>query len=138
MEIKRILLASGMGLLLILAGTGAFAWLILQRVIDITHLDLMAAAVLIFGSGGTALLSGAGEGSGKRTLLSEGVLVLLLLGLNLVLFDGSLTGVLPCVVLMGGTAGGICLLRMGKTGKNVSKSRRKKRAVVMLNKKSRR
>ena len=137
-NIKGAMLAAAGGMLVILAMTGIFSWMILKQILDLAHIDLMAAAVLITGSGTAAYSCGRGEGRIKRILGAELGIVISLAVLNLALFDGEISGLLPGVFLISGTAGAVMLTRLGKhSGQNRNIGRRKHR-IGKLNKKYRR
>lgn len=134
----RVLFAACVGIVVILAMAGMFAWLIRNETLDVCHMDLMAAGVLIAGSGAAAMCSGRGEGSLKRMASSELGVILFLGLLNLLLFDGQISGLIPCVILIFGTAGAVFLALLGTGLKTGRKYRHKRRQMGMLNKKYRR
>ena len=134
-DMKRIGFAVAAGILATLGVAGLFGWIQLRQWVDMAHLDLMASGVLIVGSGITALSCGVGEGSVKRTVLSETGLILFLMLINLGLFEGELNGLIPCVIVIAGTAGAVMLIHMGKGPAGGKKTRRRRRQIGMLNKK---
>lgn len=136
--IKRGMISAMIGILVILAATGLFGWMIRNEVLDIKHMDLMAAGVLILGSGAAAMCCGKGEGRIGRTAAAEIALVLILGMMNLLLYDGILNRLLPCVLLIAGTAGAVLLTGHRKTAGSYGKGRHKKTAISKLNKKYRR
>lgn len=137
-EIRRGLIGAALGILASLSAAGTFAWMLLRQLLDMEHMDMMAAGILILGSGAAALFCGAGEGRGRRALIAEGGLIVFLGLLNLALFDGALEGVVPCLLLIGGTAGAVLLLTGRKHTKTGRKRRQKKAPGSKLNKNRRR
>ena len=138
MDIKRAMFASVLGLLMLLCLTGLFAWMIQNEILDISRMDLAAAGILIAASGMTALAAGRGEGRIRRTAMAEGGLVLILGVVNLLLFDGDLGGMIPCVLLIAGTAAAALLATAGKQKRTYGKHGIKNRSMGKLNKKYRR
>ena len=135
-EIRRILFAVVVGILVILGMTGLFAWLVLRETIDMIHMDLMTAGILIAGSGSSAMACGRGEGSAGRIVCAECGQVLFLCLVNLAVYDGMFfEGLFPCVLVIGGTAGAVVLARAGKHPQRYRGSRTSKRAMGKLNKK---
>lgn len=128
-EIRRGLIGAALGILASLSAAGTFAWMLLRQLWDMEYMDMMAAGILILGSGAAALFCGAGEGRGRRTLIAEGGLIVFLGLLNLALFDGALEGVIPCLLLIGGTAGAV-LLVAGHKHTKTGRMRRQKKARV--------
>lgn len=137
-DFGRGLIGAALGVLTILSAAGAFGWMVLRQLWDIEHMDIMAAGMLILGSGVSALCCGAGEGRGRRTVIAEGGLMVFLGLLNLALFDGAMEGVVPCLLLMGGTTGAVLLVTGRKHAKSGRKYGQKKGHVSKLNKNRRR
>ena len=133
--IKHGILAMVMGLITILTMTGLFAWMILCQIVDVEHMDLMAAGTLILGSGAAAVICGRGEGTRGCIVVGETGIVLVLGLINLLLFEGMLTGFIPCVLLISGTAVAVVLMGGRKTERRRGKEIRKKDALGKLNKK---
>lgn len=133
--IKHGILAMVMGLITILTMTGLFAWMILCQIVDVEHMDLMAAGTLILGSGAAAVICGKGEGRIGGIVVGETGIVLVLGLMNLLLFEGGLTGFIPCVLLISGTAMAVVLMGGRKTERRRGKEIRKKDALGKLNKK---
>lgn len=134
-EIRRGLFAVAMGILTMLVVTGFFSWAIIRQWLDIKHMDLMAAGVLIAASAMVAMVSARGEGIAKRVVTGELGFGVFLAVLNLGLFDGNLSGCIPCIVLIAGTSAAVMLMRMEKSGKESGASKYKKRRMGRLNKK---
>lgn len=137
-EIRRGLIGAALGILASLSAAGTFAWMLLRQLWDMEHMDIMAAGILILGSGAAALFCGAGEGRGRRAVIAEGGLIVFLGLLNLALFDGAMEGVVPCLLLIAGTAGATLLVTGRKSTKSGRKRRQKNGPVSKLNKNRRR
>ena len=104
-EWKRVAFGIAVGILTMLAVAGAFAWLVHSEVIGREHLGLASAIVLAMGSLLGAVSAGGGEGRLLRCATVGGGIILFLLVLNLLLFDGALGGLLPgALVIVGSTA----------------------------------
>ena len=137
-NIRRIIFAVVVGILTALGLTGLFAWMIRREMLDPSHMDLMAACVVMVSAGVTAMACGRGEGNVKRTSLAETGFLLVLGCINLMLFEGALNGLIPCALLVAATAAAYILCGLGKTGKRKRKYGRSGSAVGKLNKKYRR
>lgn len=137
-DFRRGLIGAALGVLTILSAAGAFGWMVLRQLWDMEYMDIMAAGVLILGSGASALCCGAGEGRGRRALIAEGGLMVFLGLLNLALFDGAMEGMVPCLMLIAGTAGAVLLATGRKHAKTGRKYVQKKGRVSKLNKNRRR
>lgn len=125
--LKRAGFAAAAGFLALLAAAGGLAWLILRGSIGEEHLGLASAAALIAGGLTAGLSAGGGEGRLVRCGAAAGGLVLVLLALNLLLFDGSLFGLLPGVLIIAGSVGAGGLLGGGGSRGGRRKYRRRSR-----------
>lgn len=134
-DMKRSIFAALLGVLTALCVIGMGTWMILEELLDVAHMDLLSAGVLITASGAAALFCGGGERRIKRIVISETVFVLMLGIFNLALFDGNLSGFIPCLLLIIGTSGGVILVTSGNRKKTYGKYGRKKRTIGNLNKK---
>lgn len=102
---RRIAFGIGVGLVVMLAVTGGFAWMMSAQVLGREHEGLASAGTLIISAFLGALCSGRGEGQIVRSAAVGAGMILVMLLLNLLLFDGSLSGVIPsAVVTIGASA----------------------------------
>lgn len=110
---SRVAFGIGVGMLAILTMTGGFAWLIRAELLDREGGGLYAVAILIAATLLGALSTGRGEGNAMRCAGVGIGLTLALLFLDLLFFDGGLKGLLPGILVIGGTCAAALLLRMG-------------------------
>ena len=104
-----------MGAFLAVVITAAmFAWLIGREILGMEYLNVSAAVALIMGGVAAALSGGRGADRWVRTLFAALGLLLLLLAVNLLGYEGSLKGVIPCVLLVLGSGAGTSLVLGGR------------------------
>lgn len=101
---KRTVFGIGVGFVLMLVLTGAFAWLMDIEVLSRESMGLASAGVLILSAFLGGLCSGRGDGQIVRCLAVGGGMILLILFMNLLLFGGSLKGLIPEAVMIVGSS----------------------------------
>lgn len=109
----RILLGIGVGFLVMIAGAAGFAWLIEKEMLAREHMGIMATGLLAAGGFLGGLCAGRGEGRLARAAAVGAGLVMVLLLLNLVLFGGSWSGVIPGLIAVLGSASAASLIGAG-------------------------
>lgn len=114
---KRICFGIGLGVLTMIVGAGLIAWLENRQMLDQEHLSFASVAMLVIGglTGGAG--AGRGEGRFVRCAVTAGGIVLILLLLNLICFDGQLGGLLPGILVIGGSSEAFALLTGGAKGR---------------------
>lgn len=100
---KRVAFGIGAGILVILAATGGFAWLISREIISREHMEIASAVVLVTGSLVGAFVTGGGDGRPARCVAAGMGIILLLLMINLMFFDGNIRRMIPGAVLVAGS-----------------------------------
>lgn len=124
---RSVLLGTGMGTLILVCGTAAGAAMMAGGVVDVAHMGLLAAGILVLAAvlgGMTALL---GQGSGMDAALAGlGELVVLMV-LNLALCDGKMEGIGVTILVLAGGCGAAALLRVGGGRRKPARHRRRNR-----------
>lgn len=120
---RRVLLGVGVGLVVMLATAGGIAWLVYRGMLGREHLSIASAVILVLGSLLGALSTGRGEGRLVRCFVVGVGIVLALLLMNLLLFDGNLRGLLPGLLVIAGGAGAAALLGGGSSSRRHRKYR---------------
>ena len=124
---RSVLLGTGMGTLILVCGTAAGAAMMAGGVVDVAHMGLLAAGILVLAAvlgGMTALL---GQGSGMDAALTGlGELVVLMV-LNLALCDGKMEGIGVTILVLAGGCGAAALLRVGGGRRKPARHRRRNR-----------
>ena len=111
---KAVLMGTVGGLLAVVTVSAVFAGLISGEILGIEYLNVGSATALILGGAVAGIRGGRGADRwGQGVITGLGLLLLLLL-INLIGFGGKLDGVLPCGLLVMGSAGGSCLVMGGK------------------------
>lgn len=109
--------AGAAGFLMILASAAGFAWLVNRELLGMEHLDLTSAAALLCGGLLAGFSCGRGEGRWIRAGIAGAEMILILLAVNLIGFDGSLPGLLPCVTLVLGSVAAAALVMGERKGR---------------------
>lgn len=124
---RSVLLGIGMGTLILVCGSAAGAVMMAGGVVDVAHMGLLAAGILVLAAvlgGMTALL---GQGSGMdAALMGVGELVVLMV-LNLALCDGKMEGIGVTILVLAGGCGAAALLRVGGGRRKPARHRRRNR-----------
>lgn len=124
---RSVLLGIGMGTLILVCGSAAGAAMMAGGVVDVAHMGLLAAGILVLAAvlgGMTALL---GQGSGMDAALTGlGELVVLMV-LNLALCDGKMEGIGVTILVLAGGCGAAALLRVGGGRRKPARHRRRNR-----------
>ena len=124
---RSVLLGIGMGTLILVCGSAAGAAMMAGGVVDVAHMGLLAAGILVLSAvlgGMTALL---GQGSGMDAALTGlGELVVLMV-LNLALCDGKMEGIGVTILVLAGGCGAAALLRVGGGRRKPARHRRRNR-----------
>lgn len=123
---KAVAFGIGVGLVTMLVLAGAFAWMIQREIIGAAHMGLAAVAVLMLGGFLGAVCSGRGEGRFVRSGAVAAGLIMVLLLINLAVYDGSLGGLLPGAAAVIGSAGAAALVLGGGSGNRRGKHRYRK------------
>lgn len=111
---KGTALGAAAGFLAVVISAAVFAWLVGKEILGMEYLNICAAVGLILGGITAGVNGGRGADRWVRAGLSGACLLLLLLTVNLVGFDGSLSGIVPCCVLVMGSAAGTSLVMGGR------------------------
>jgi len=111
---KGIALGTLASFLVVVASTALFAWLMGKEILGMEYLNISAAMALILGGITAGLSGGRGAERWMRSGLSGAGLLMLLLVVNLIGYDGSLPGILPCCVLVLGSDVGTVLTLGGR------------------------
>ena len=118
---RSVLLGTGMGTLILVCGTAA------GGVVDVAHMGLLAAGILVLAAvlgGMTALL---GQGSGMDAALTGAGELVVLMVLNLALCDGKMEGIGVTILVLAGGCGAAALLRVGGGRRKPARHRRRNR-----------
>lgn len=116
-EIKTGAFAGSVGVLTVLAVSAFFAWLISREILGFAYLDYAAAGALLSGGFLGGLTCGRGEGRWIRAGMAVGWMILILLAVNQIGFEGSLPGLIPCIVLVLGSVAAAVLAMGDKKGR---------------------
>lgn len=111
LDLRGVWLGIGVGLVTILALTALSAWLVSTEHLPAEQAHIAAAGILAAGSLIGSLCCSRGEGRWLRCGAVALGLCLGLMGLNLTFFDGSLSGLLPGVLVVAGGAGAAALTK---------------------------
>lgn len=117
---KKAVFGLAIGLLAIMVMTGSFAWFVDREMMGREHMSLASAVVLALSGLLGGLCCGRGEGRLGRCVIVGAGLILMLLLLNLLLFDGHLSGLLPGSLVIFGSVAASMLIG----GQKRSRSRR--------------
>ncbi len=113
---KKIWLGVGAGIITTIVMTAAFTGLVFGEIMDESHLPYAAAMIVIVSSFVGPGISG-GRGAVLNQMLVGFLYWVVLLGINAVLFDGNLSGLLPSLLMIAcGTISAILLVRPRKHG----------------------
>lgn len=115
---KRALFGLTVGLIVIVSAAGAGAWLINREILGRENMDVAAAVILVLGGLLGGLSAGRGEGRLGRCAMVAIGLILVLLFLNLLLFEGNLSGLLPGALAVLGSTGASMLIGGEKRSRN--------------------
>ena len=111
---KGIGLGSLAAFLTVVISAAVFAWMVGKEMLGMEYLNVCAAAALILGGTIAGLSGGRGADRWVRACLAGAGLLLLLLTVNLIGYDGSLGGIAPCSVLVMGSAAAMALISGGR------------------------
>ena len=105
-DFGRLGLAVAGGTIVLLSLSAGAAWMVQRGWMARENMGLAAAAILLSSGFVGAVICGRGGGLLMQALSGLGVM-LVLMGLNLALFDGDLRGLVPCgIALWGGVGAG--------------------------------
>lgn len=123
---KKAVVGIGIGMLTVIFATGGFAWLADHEIMKREHMGFASAAVLALSGFLGAFSVGRGEGRLLRCAAAGAGMILILLIINLLFFDGNVGGLLYGSLLVGGGVGAAALLGGETRGRGRAKHQYRK------------
>lgn len=113
-EWKKIAMGIGVSLVGTLTMVGLFALLMERETIPVKWMNYLAAFSLLVGSFLGAMTIGKGRGNSLEMIAVGAGWIVVLLGINAVLFDCRLSGMIPTVLIIMGGIGASMLMSFGR------------------------
>ena len=113
-EWKKIAMGIGVSLVGTLTMVGLFALLMERETIPVKWMNYLAAFSLLVGSFFGAMTIGKGRGNSLEMIAVGAGWIVVLLGINAVLFDCRLSGMIPTVLIIMGGIGASMLMSFGR------------------------
>jgi len=113
-EWKKIAMGIGVSLVGTLTMVGLFAILMERETIPVKWMNYLAAFSLLVGSFLGAMTIGKGRGNSLEMIAVGAGWIVVLLGINAVLFDCRLSGMIPTVLIIMGGIGASMLMSFGR------------------------
>ena len=113
-EWKKIAMGIGVSLVGTLTMVGLFALLMERETIPVKWMNYLAAFSLLVGSFFGAMTIGKGRGNSLEMIAVGAGWIVVLLGINTVLFDCRLSGMIPTVLIIMGGIGASMLMSFGR------------------------